>query len=33
MMTVTEEKDFLPALGRLGNACKSCHQTYRRPKE
>jgi cytochrome c556 len=33
MMTVTEEKDFLPALGRLGNSCKSCHQTYRRPKE
>ena len=29
---VTEEADFLPALGALGNGCKSCHDTYRRPK-
>ena len=29
---VTEEAAFLPALGALGNGCKSCHDTYRRPK-
>lgn len=32
MMSVTEESAFRPALGKLGNSCKSCHQTYRRPK-
>ena len=32
MMSVTEESAFRPALGELGNSCKSCHQTYRRPK-
>jgi cytochrome c556 len=29
---VTEEAAFGPALGKLGNSCKSCHQDYRRPK-
>lgn len=33
MMAVAEEKDFGPALGNLGNSCKGCHETYRRPKE
>jgi cytochrome c556 len=30
--SVSEEAAFRPAFGKLGNACKSCHQTYRRPK-
>jgi cytochrome c556 len=30
--SVTEEAAFGPALGKLGNSCKSCHQTYRRSK-
>jgi cytochrome c556 len=30
---VTEESAFRPALGKLGNSCKECHQTYRRPKQ
>jgi cytochrome c556 len=30
---VTEEAAFRPALGKLGNSCKNCHQDYRRPKE
>jgi cytochrome c556 len=29
---VTEESAFRPALGKLGSSCKSCHETYRRPK-
>jgi len=32
MMSVTEESAFRPAMGKLGNACKSCHTDYRRPK-
>jgi cytochrome c556 len=32
MKSVTEEAAFGPALGKLGNSCRSCHQTYRRPK-
>jgi cytochrome c556 len=32
MMSVTEVSAFRPALGAIGNSCKSCHQTYRRPK-
>jgi cytochrome c556 len=32
LQAVTEEAAFRPALGKLGNSCKSCHQTYRRPK-
>lgn len=30
---VAEEAAFMPALGKLGNACKACHEPYRRPKE
>ncbi len=33
MQSVTEEAAFGPALGALGNACKTCHDTYRRPKQ
>ena len=33
LQSVTLESAFLPALGKLGNACKACHQAYRRPKE
>jgi cytochrome c556 len=32
LQSVTVETAFPPALGRLGDACKACHQTYRRPK-
>jgi cytochrome c556 len=32
LQAVTEDTAFRPALGKLGNSCKSCHQTYRRPK-
>lgn len=30
---VADEAAYLPALGKLGNACKACHDSYRRPKE
>lgn len=33
MQSVTDEAEFGPALGALGNGCKSCHDTYRRPKQ
>jgi cytochrome c556 len=33
MQSVTEEAAFGPALGTLGNGCKACHGTYRRPKK
>ena len=33
LQSASVESAFLPALGELGNACKACHQTYRRPKE
>ena len=32
LKSVTEESAFRPALGKLGNACKSCHTVYRRPR-
>ncbi len=32
LKSVTEEAAFRPALGKLGNACKSCHTVYRRPR-
>jgi len=32
LQSVVDEAAFPPALGMLGNACKACHQTYRRPK-
>ena len=33
MQSVAVETAFAPALGKLGNTCKTCHQTYRRPKD
>jgi cytochrome c556 len=33
LQSISVESAFLPALGELGNTCKACHQTYRRPKE
>ena len=30
--SVTEAEAFPPALGKLGNACKSCHDLFRLPK-
>ena len=32
LQSVTEEAAFAPALGKLGNGCKSCHDLYRLPK-
>ena len=33
LQSVTDAKDFPPALGKLGNGCKSCHDMYRLPKQ
>jgi cytochrome c556 len=33
LQSVSIEDAFPAALGELGNTCKACHQTYRRPKE
>jgi len=33
MAAVTDEAAFGPALGKLGNSCKTCHDKYRRPKQ
>jgi cytochrome c556 len=33
MQEVTDEADFGPALGNIGNGCKMCHDMYRLPKE
>lgn len=33
LQSVSVESALLPALGKLGDTCKACHQTYRRPKE
>ena len=33
LQSVTVESAFLPAVGKLGDTCKACHKTYRRPKE
>lgn len=30
--SVTDPQAFPPALGKLGNTCKSCHDMYRLPK-
>ncbi len=30
---VTAAAEFPPALGKLGNGCKSCHDLYRLPKQ
>ena len=32
LQSVDAEAAFRPALGKLGDTCKACHQTYRRPK-
>ena len=32
MQSVTEAGELMPALGKLGNACKSCHDAFRLPK-
>lgn len=33
MQSITDEANFGPALGDLGNSCKTCHEKYRRPKQ
>ena len=33
LQSVTEAEAFPPALGKLGNGCKSCHDMYRTPKQ
>jgi cytochrome c556 len=32
LQSVTDAEAFPPALGKLGNGCKSCHDLYRLPK-
>jgi cytochrome c556 len=32
LQSVTDAEAFMPALGKLGNGCKSCHDLYRLPK-
>ena len=32
MQSLTEAEAFMPALGMLGNTCKTCHELYRLPK-
>ena len=32
MQSVTDAAAFGPALGALGNGCKTCHDAYRRPE-
>lgn len=32
LQSVTEASAFPPALGKLGNGCKTCHDMYRLPK-
>ncbi len=32
LQSVTEAEAFPPALGKLGNGCKSCHDAFRLPK-
>lgn len=33
MAAVSEEANFMPAMGNLGGSCKACHEDYRRPKQ
>ncbi len=33
LQAVTDAEAFPPALGKLGNGCKSCHDLYRLPKK
>jgi cytochrome c556 len=32
LQSVSQEAAFRPAFGKVGSSCRSCHQTYRRPK-
>lgn len=32
IQSVADAEAFMPALGKLGNGCKSCHEMYRLPK-
>jgi cytochrome c556 len=32
LQSVDDEDAFMPALGKLGNDCKTCHEQYRLPK-
>jgi cytochrome c556 len=33
MSKVTSEKEFMPALEKLGGACKNCHDKFRKPEK
>jgi cytochrome c556 len=33
MQSVSSAEEFPPALGKLGNGCKSCHDLFRQPKQ
>ena len=33
MSQVTSEDQFMPALNKLGGACKNCHDKFRKPEE
>ncbi len=33
MAGVTKKADLMPALGKLGGSCKSCHEKFRAPKK
>ena len=33
MSEVTSEDQFMPALNKLGGACKNCHDKFRKPEE
>jgi len=33
LQSVNEEAAFRPALGKLGQQCKACHEMFRRPKQ
>jgi cytochrome c556 len=33
MTQVTSEKAFMPAINKLGGACKNCHDKFRKPEE
>jgi cytochrome c556 len=33
MQSVSSAEEFPPALGKLGNGCKTCHDLFRKPKK
>jgi cytochrome c556 len=33
MTEVSSEKEFMPAMNKLGGACKNCHDKFRKPEE